>query len=197
MEGKRYLGASSSFWKGLLVAAIVVEMAVVVLLVAGRDSATTTSDSAVNNAPGLPTTGTGSRFVHPRLGYSFDYPDGWTVERQAAVTKLVAPGNDMAIAVGPAPSGDVLASNDSLLAGLGDRYENIQADAPRLTRVGGELGLTVTGTAVNEVGVTVTFKIVTIEGGERSYAITSFAAPSAVKDAKDALDIVVGGFEIE
>ena len=128
--------------------------------------------------------------------YSFDLPEGWEVDNEDAVTKLLSPGNDIAIAIGPAPRGDVLSSSDRLVDGVADRYSDAITESRDLTRVGGNLGLTVAGTAVNEFGVKVRFSITTIEGSEdKNYAITSFSALDA-RGADRALKQVIQDFEI-
>lgn len=182
---------SFSIWKALVVIALVVELVVVIVLISGRSDVTTTEPQAA-----APTSDTGSRFEDGNAPYSFDYPEGWEIENEDSVTKLLSPGNDIAIAIGPAPSGDVLAASDQLVDGLAERYAEATTKSRELTRVGGNLGLTVAGTAVNEFGVKVRFAIVTVEGNEgENFAITSFAAPAA-KNPEGALQEVVDGFEI-
>ena len=165
----------------------------VIVLINGRsDVAPTTRPPAT-----APSAETGSRFEDEDAPYSFDYPDGWEIENEDAITKLLSPGNNIAIAIGPAPSGDVLAASDQLVDGVAERYADAVTKDRELTRVGGNLGLTVTGTAVNEFGVKVRFAIVTVEGNEGdNFAITSFAAPD-VKNPDVALQEVIDGFEIE
>jgi predicted Zn-dependent protease len=181
-----------SIWKALVVIALVVELVVVIVLISGRSDVTTIEPPAA-----APSSETGSRFEDEDAPYSFDYPDGWEIENADAITKLLSPGNDIAIAIGPAPSGDVLAASDQLVDGLAERYADATTKSRELTRVGGNLGLTVAGTAVNEFGVKVRFAIVTVEGNEgNNFAITSFAAPAA-KDPEAALQEVVDGFELQ
>ena len=184
---------SFSIWKAFVVIALVVELVVVIVLISGRSDVTTTAPPAA--APPS-SSETGSRFEDGDAPYSFDYPDGWEIENEDAITKLLSPGNDIAIAIGPAPSGDVLAASDQLVDGVADRYADAVTKDRKLTRVGGNLGLTVSGTAVNEFGVKVRFAIVTVEGNEGdNFAITSFAGPDA-KNPDGALNEVIDGFEI-
>lgn len=184
---------SFSIWKALVVVALVVELVVVVILISGR------SDNGTSSEPTTAATRSGNqeRFRDAGVPYSFDYPDGWEIENADSVTKLLSPGNDIAIAIGPAPSGDVLSASDQLVDGVADRYADAKTKSRELTRVGGNLGLSVAGTAVNEFGVKVHFAIVTIEGtGGDNFAITSFAAPDAERP-QQALQEVVAGFDIE
>ena len=182
---------SFSIWKALVVVALVVEVIVVLVLISGR------SDVTVSDPESVAATSEDGRFEDADGQYSFDYPDDWEIDQEDAVTKLLSPGNDIAIAVGPAPPGDVLASSDQLVEGVSDRYAKAQTKSRELTRVGGNLGLTVTGTAVNEFGVRVRFAIVTVEGtNANNYAITSFAAGVEGDAADRALAQVVENFEI-
>lgn len=184
---------SFSIWKALVVVALVVELVVVFVLIRGRSDNAPVADTS---SPPSVASQSGSRFEDAGVPYSFDYPDGWELENEESVTKLLSPGNDIAIAIGPAPSGDVLSASDQLVDGVSDRYTDAATESRELTRVGGNLGLTVAGTAVNEFGIKVRFSITTIEGSEGdNYAITSFAAPKA-KNADGALDEVIDGFEL-
>jgi predicted Zn-dependent protease len=183
---------SFSIWKALVVVALVVEVIVVFVLIGGRSVAPESDPGAEVAA-----SSEAGRFADPGVPYSFDYPDGWEIENEEAVTKLLSPGNDIAIAVGPAPAGDVLSSSDQLVEGVSDRYSDAKTDSRELTRVGGNLGLAVTGTAVNEFGIPVRFAIVTIEGTKSAnYAITSFAAGVSDQTADRVLQKVVDNFEL-
>jgi hypothetical protein len=183
---------SFSVWKALVVVALVVELVVVFVLIRGRSD----NGATVASTPSPASQSSEGRFEDAGVPYAFDYPKGWEVKNEDSVTKLLSPGNDIAIAIGPAPSGDVLSASDQLVDGVSDRYAEAVTESRELTRVGGNLGLTVAGTAVNEFGIKVRYSITTIEGSEGSnYAITSFAAPEA-KDAERALEEVLGGFEV-
>lgn len=177
-------------WKGLVIAALLVELVVIVVLVRDRGAVPPASRDAEV------TTAAGTRFDEPGVPYSFDYPDEWELDNDGAVTKLLAPGNDIAIAVGPAPSGDVLASSDQLVEGVAARYTDAETKIRELTRVNGNLGVSVSGIAVNRFGVSVRFSIVTVEGETKNYAITAFAAGDTAEVADRALAEVVNDFEI-
>lgn len=186
-----------SLWKALIVVALLVELVVIVVLVRNRPEVVVTEDpSSVSSSAG--STPEGERFEDPDVPYSFAYPQGWKLETGDRVTKLLSPGNDIAIAVGPAPSGDVLVASDRLIEGVVARYSDAETKGRKLTSVGGNLGLTVTGSAVNEFGVRVRFAIVTIEGPEddKNYAITSFAAPDA-RNPERAVREITADFVIE
>ena len=184
---------SFSVWKALVVVALVVELVVVFVLIRGRSD---NGATVASNSPSAESQSSEGRFEDAGVPYAFDYPDDWRIENEDSVTKLLSPGNDIAIAIGPAPAGDVLSASDQLVDGVSDRYSDAVTESRELTRVGGNLGLTVAGTAVNEFGIKVRFSITTIEGTEsENYAITSFAAPGA-KNADRALDEVIDGFEL-
>ena len=178
-------------WKGLVIAALLVELVVIVVLVRDRGI------EPVRSSDETTTSAATERFDEPGAPYSFAYPDKWELENDGSVTKLLSPGNDIAIAVGPAPSGDVLASSDQLVEGVAARYTDAETKSRELTRVNGNLGVSVSGTAVNQFGVSVRFSIVTVEGENKNYAITAFAAQDVEVDvAERALAEVVEDFEI-
>lgn len=183
---------SFSIWKALILGALVIELIVIVVLISDRPEVVPTE------RPIRASSDKAQRFEDPEVPYSFAYPKGWQLENDDMVTKLVSPGNNIAIAVGPAPSGDVLVLSDRLVEGITERYADARTKSRKLVSVGGNLGLTVSGTAINRFGVRVRFAIVTIEGteGSNNYAITSFAAAD-VEDPERALQEVVDDFAIQ
>jgi hypothetical protein len=188
-------------WKGLVLVALLIELVVIVVLVGNRpDVVVAEAEDPVSGSSAAEDSSSsdGARFEDPDVPYSFAYPKGWEIESGDSVTKLLSPGNDIAIAVGPAPPGDVLVASDRLIEGVTERYSDAETKGRELTNVGGNLGLTVTGTAVNEFGVRLRFAIVTIEGtaDNENFAITSFAAADG-KSPERAVQQVVDDFAIE
>jgi hypothetical protein len=189
--------ARSSFplWKTLVVIALVLELVVILFLIANRSDVEVSAQS--ERPSESPSIAQGGRFEELGSPYRFSYPKSWNLETEGSVTKLLSPGNEIAIAVGPAPPGDVLLASDRLIAGLTNRYDNARTKDRELTSVGGNLGLTVTGSAVNEFGVKVRFAVITFEGdGGGNFAITSFAAGADRDEADRALQEVIGDFEV-
>jgi predicted Zn-dependent protease len=77
---------------------------------------------------------TGTRFVHPELGFTLRFPDGWTTQNTASTVGALAPDRRMRILLEIAGEGaDAAAAAQAWLEGLGRGFGVTEASPVRVT----------------------------------------------------------------
>jgi predicted Zn-dependent protease len=77
---------------------------------------------------------TGTRFVHPGLGFTLRFPDGWTTENTPSAVGALAPDRRMRILLEIAGEGaDAAAAAEAWLDGLGRGFGVTEASPVRVT----------------------------------------------------------------
>jgi predicted Zn-dependent protease len=75
----------------------------------------------------------GARFVHPELGFTLRFPDGWTTQNGASVLGALAPDRRMQITLEIAGRGsDLAAAADAWTEGLGGGFGLVEAGPVRV-----------------------------------------------------------------
>ena len=128
------------------------------------------------------------RTQNPAARFAFRYPPDWEVRHEGVRSELTNPGKDVVVAIGPAPSGDVLASGEDLRLLLDVSYSDVRETAKRLDFIKGEPALITRGRAVNETGAPLHYALVIIEAQDQNFAVSSFISTSA--DRRTAMERV-------
>jgi hypothetical protein len=170
---------SFSWWKGLVVGLGVLELAALIYFGAIKNNAPSSSTEVA----ATPTSEFDlQKFESPAAGFSFDRPRGWDVETAGRTVKVVDPKRRMALAVGPAPSGNVSNALDSLLVLLDSSYRDVRVTNRDVRILDADVAVSAMGSATNLGGEKMGFIVVTTEGTERNYAITAFTAKDKTTD---------------
>ncbi|EJW11150.1 Putative Zn-dependent protease [Rhodovulum sp. PH10] len=127
----------------------------------------------------------GRRFLHPKLGFAFTAPEGFSLENTAQAVLGSAPGGDRALRLDivKAPSGQTLAQY--LKSGW---IEAIEPGSVEETRIGGFPAITATAT-----GDPWWFRIVVVQYGDELYRFV-FASKTRSAEIDKALMDSVGTF---
>ena len=157
----------------------VLEIATLIYFVVGKPK---TPDKSVDVAASPTAEFNLQRYESTSAGFSFDRPRGWDVETSGRTVKVVDPKKRVALAVGPAPSGNVSDSLDSLLSLLDSSYHDVQVTNRDVRILDSDVAVSATGRATNLGGERMGFVVVTTEGEDRNYAITAFTARDKASD---------------
>lgn len=77
---------------------------------------------------------TGTRFLHPELGFTLRFPDGWTTQNTPSAVGALAPDRRMRITLEIAAEGsDAAAAGEAWLEGLGRGFGLAEAGPVRIT----------------------------------------------------------------
>ena len=135
-------------------------------------------------------------YVSKDAGFSFDRPGGWDLTTSGRTVKVVDPKRRVALAVGPAPSGNVSDSLDSLLGLLDSSYHDVRVTNRDVRILDSDVAVSAAGQATNLGGEKMGFIVVTTEGDTQNYAITAFTAKDKATDrTKRLVAAIVDSFE--
>lgn len=170
MSGQR--DRSFTWWKSLVLFLAFVELATLAyFLVLKNDTArqlrATPSPISEFNLEG---------YVNQSAGFSFDRPQGWDVTTAGRTVKVVDPKKQIALAVGPAPTGNVSDSLDTLLTLLDSNYHDVKVLDRNVRFLDNDVAVTASGQATNIEGKKMVFIVVTTEGDSQNYAIAAFTS---------------------
>ena len=136
------------------------------------------------------------RTQNPEARFAFRYPPDWEVTHERLRSELTNPGKDVVVALGRAPSGDLLASGEDLKSLLDGSYPRVRETSKRLDFIRGEPALITRGRAVNDAGSPLHYWLVIIEGQDQNFAISSFISTSADRaEAMEQVHEVVRSFD--
>ena len=128
-------------------------------------------------------------------GYSFAHPPSWDVTADGVVSKLVAPSQGVVISFGPGSSSSLRREATRSRKLIEKTYDAVTAGDPHEITIASGPALEITGTATNDAGVRVDFRVITLRAPERAYAIVTFAASGASVGEVSAIDGIVSSFQ--
>jgi hypothetical protein len=109
-------------------------------------------------------------------GYSFRYPERWSVKSQGTASRLVRPDGHIVISFGLGPEGGLPVAYDEFVSLLGETYTDVVVDKVDATRVRDSVGVVLKGAATGSGGVRVRFLATIIERPDGQRAIGALAA---------------------
>lgn len=131
----------------------------------------------------------GSDTYRNRAGYSFAYPQEWSLDERRSAVEIRSPDSSVVMSFGVAPDGDVRAAMGAFLDALEERYRVSEVRGPVDAAVGSSQGVSVSGTGVNDDRVPIEFSAFVLEGSAGNYAIAIFSARGADRrDMRSILD---------
>jgi hypothetical protein len=129
-------------------------------------------------------------YENEAAGYSFRYPETWTLQRQGTASRLTRPDRHFVISFGLGPVGGLPVAYDEFVALLGKTYTDVVVDRVDATRVRDSVGVVLKGAATGSGGVRVRFLATILErpNGQRAIGalaasdVTSAGFPPAVRE---------------
>ena len=115
-------------------------------------------------------------------GYSFRYPERWSVKSQGTASRLVRPDRHIVISFGLGPEGGLPVAYDEFVSLLGETYTDVVVDKVDATRVRDSVGVVLNGAATGTGGVRVRFLATIIERPDGQRAIGALAASDVTSD---------------
>jgi hypothetical protein len=134
-------------------------------------------------------------FENEKDGYSFAHPRAWEVTAEGPVSKLVSPSRAVVVSFGPGSSGSLRHEVTRSRELIEQTYDAVTSADPHEVTIGSAPGLEVAGTATNDAGVRVDFRVLTVRGPEGVYAIVAFAATDGSVEEVSAIDGIVSSFQ--
>jgi hypothetical protein len=112
-------------------------------------------------------------------GYSFALPTSWHVDHDGTVSKVTSPAQDVVVAIGTAPMGNVESLADDVVDRLGGIYSRVRVTSEETMTLGSDPAILIEGRAVNEAGADLYFYALTVKGKGQNFALTAFVSPDA------------------
>jgi hypothetical protein len=109
-------------------------------------------------------------------GYSFRYPDQWSLKQQGTASRLTRPDRHFVISFGLGPEGGLPVAYDQFVSLLGETYTDVVVDKVDATRVRDSVGVVLKGSATGSGGVRVRFLATILERPNGQRAIGAMAA---------------------
>ncbi len=147
------------------------------------------SPSSVDQLPGVDV------HVNDQAGYLFSYPDSWQLTPSGENTDLLSPDGEVEMTFGVAPLGSLREASDSVVQDLTGAFADAKIVARDVERTEqGQPSLVVGGTAT-DAGGSISFLVITIQGQDRSWAITvRFSGDSKPLSALPAIREIIASF---
>jgi hypothetical protein len=114
-------------------------------------------------------------------GYSFRYPDGWELQTEGAVSKVLSPDRRMVVSVGPGLDDSLRQTSDEFVALVERQYQGVNVSSGARVSVDGSPGLITSGTAINERGAEIRLFAIAMDESGRHYLVTGFSDTVAVE----------------
>ena len=134
-------------------------------------------------------------FENEEGGYSFAHPPSWEVTTDGVVSKLVAPSRAVVVSFGPGSSNSLRREAIRSKELIEKTYDAVTFADPLELTIGSGPALEITGTATNDAGVRVDFRVITVRVPDRTYAIVTFADTEASTGEVSAIDGIVSSFQ--
>lgn len=122
-------------------------------------------------------------------GYRFGVPPGWSVDREGTTTEVASPEGDTVVSFGLSFAGPLQAASESLVRLLDRSYNEIRISKRREMTIDDRQAVVFQGSAVNDSGVSIGFRLYTVQAKPRNFAVGVFQRAALTWREGDADDV--------